>query len=296
MVQAVNNCDELAFKFPTTEAECKEIASEFVLRSKAGFSNCVGCIDGLLVWIEKPSTDECEARGVNSGKFYCGRKGKYGLNMQAVCDARRRFIDVSILHPASASDYLAFVTSSLSERLSSEATRLPEGYCLYGDAAYVNESFMAVPIGKVSSGPKDDYNYFHSQVRINIECAFGILTNRWRLLKSPLHNKISINRVTALISCLCRLHNYCIDHGESKAPSRYERGPLTLMDFSDTAEGEEERPLGLMGGGDHFEDVDGGRRRASYLGRRRANGYLPREIMLEHVSNIDIHRPRPFES
>ena len=71
-----------------------------MLRSKAGFSNCVGCIDELLSWTEKPRRKECEHKGVDSGKFYCGRKGKYGMNLQAVSDARHRFLDVSIQHPA----------------------------------------------------------------------------------------------------------------------------------------------------------------------------------------------------
>lgn len=294
VVEAVNKCKELDLKFPSTPDECEAIASEFVQRSMAGFSNCVGCIDGLLIWIEKPRHTECEDKGVDSGKFYCGRKGKYGMNLQAVCDARRRFLDISIEHPASASDYLAFVTSALSQRLTCEATCLPQGYCLYGDSAYVNESFMAVPIGNACSGAKDDYNYFHSQVRINIECAFGILTNRWRVLKSPLNNRISINRVNALVACLCRLHNFCIDNGDSKPPNQYERDPLTLMDFSNHIDGEEARPLGLLDAGAHFDDIEGGRRGATVLGRRRARARLPREIMLQHVVELDIHRPRPF--
>ena len=79
-------------------------------------------------------------------------------------------------HPASASDYLAFVTSSLYGQLTEQAG-LPAGYCLYGDNAYVNESYMVVPFQAMSNGPKDSYNFYNSQVRINIECAFSILTN-----------------------------------------------------------------------------------------------------------------------
>ena len=96
--------------------------------------------------------------------------------MQAVCNGHHRFTSVSVLHPASASDYLAFVASSLYQQLT-EGSGLPEGYCLYGDNAYVNESYMAVPFPNISSGPRDAYNYYHSQVHINIECTFGVLTN-----------------------------------------------------------------------------------------------------------------------
>ena len=65
--------------------------------------------------MEKPSKQQCAEAGVDSGKFYCGRKGKYGLNLQAVCDACHHFIDVSLQHPAATSDYLSFVTSSLDQ-------------------------------------------------------------------------------------------------------------------------------------------------------------------------------------
>jgi hypothetical protein len=83
--------------------------------------------------------------------------------MQAVCDARCRFVDVSIQHPASALDFLAFITSNLYTRLYHNNILAP-GLTLYGNNAYVNSCFMAVPFPNVGSGPKDDYNYFHSQV------------------------------------------------------------------------------------------------------------------------------------
>ena len=301
VVHAVNNANELMLQFPQTIEECAATANEFAARSKAGFNNCVGCIDGVLLWIEKPGKKECATVGVDSGKFYCGRKGKYGLNMQAVCDARRRFTFVSIQHPASASDYLSFATSTLHTRLT-ESSPLPKGYCLYGDNAYINEPFMAVPFPNQGKGPKDDYNYFHSQVRINIECAFGILTNRWRLLKSPLSSKLSIKKISALTFCLCKLHNYCIDNGNAKVPSRYQHDSLTLMDFANVIDKEngEMIPVGLLGGGDHFEDIQGGRRGASIRAIRSQRRQfdteeLPRTTMLRHVVEQDIHRSQPIQ-
>ena len=105
VVHATNACTTLQFSFPTMSAQCESIASEFSHRSKAGFRNCIGCIDGMLVWMEKPSKKQCMEVGVDDGKFYCGRKGKFTLNLQAVCDARRRFTYISLQHPASASDY-----------------------------------------------------------------------------------------------------------------------------------------------------------------------------------------------
>ena len=197
VIHATNACTTLQFSFLTTSAQCESSASEFSHRSKGGFRNCIGCIDGMLAWAEKPSEKQCMEVGVDDGKFYCGRKGKFSLKLQAVCNARRRFTYISLQHPASASDYLAFVTSSLYGQLT-EGKGIPQGYCLYGDNAYVNESYMAVPFQATANGPKDSYNFYHSQVRINIECSFGILPNRWRLLKTQNFNQW--NKCTYILS------------------------------------------------------------------------------------------------
>ena len=52
VVHATNRCLCLQFPFPATAAECQEIAVDFTFRSKAHFDNCVGCIDGMLLWTE----------------------------------------------------------------------------------------------------------------------------------------------------------------------------------------------------------------------------------------------------
>ena len=74
VIHAANQCPSLQFKFPTTVAECKEVAEEFTFQSQAGFNNCVGCIDGMLVWTEKPLSSQCDKVGVDSGNFFCGQK------------------------------------------------------------------------------------------------------------------------------------------------------------------------------------------------------------------------------
>ena len=96
VVHATNTCAPLQFCFPMTIEECKAMADEFSFRSKAGFDNCVGCIDGMLLWTEKTFCKECERVGVDSGKFYCGRKCKFGLNQQGVCDAHQCFTYISV--------------------------------------------------------------------------------------------------------------------------------------------------------------------------------------------------------
>jgi hypothetical protein len=54
-VEAINKHPRLAIKFPTDHAKQRIIAMGFKAKSRAGFDCCVGAIDGMLVWTEKPS-------------------------------------------------------------------------------------------------------------------------------------------------------------------------------------------------------------------------------------------------
>ena len=51
------------------------------------------------------------------------------------------------------------------------------------------------------------------------------------------------------------------------SPDRYIHDSLTLMDFMQTGENGDVRLLGLLGGGEHFADIDGGLCKASRMGR-----------------------------
>ena len=185
------------------------------------FNNCVGCVVGMLVWITQPSKRVMDSCDVGTGKFFCGRKKKFGMNLQAICDHELRFIDIDISHLASTSDYLAFCTSSILSNLEKDNFLKP-GFSLYGDNAYVNTKFMASPFKGTSSGPKDAYNFFQSQIRINIECAFGVLVSRFGVLRKALPMNISIAKVSALIRCLCILHNFCINERLGKIENERE--------------------------------------------------------------------------
>ena len=76
------------------------------------------------------------------------------------------------------------------------------------------------------------------------------------------------------------------------------------MDFTDVPVGdspEDISPVSLLGGGKHFDDVDGGRRGTTTRvehDNERANqdGSIPRTTMLQHVIECDIHRQQPITS
>jgi len=163
IVNAVNECLTLDICFTKDHSIQRRIAMGFKKNSKANFDNVAGAVHGMLAWTERPHLRDCDGATVGPKKFFCGRKKKFGLNLQGVCDHEGRFLDVSIGHLASTADWLCFKTSSLYDQLEQEGFLAP-GLVLFGDDAYVNTTCMATPFKAVKSGDKDDYNFYHSQV------------------------------------------------------------------------------------------------------------------------------------
>ena len=152
----------------------------------ADFAICAGAIDGLLIWIGKPTPADCEEMPCDSGKFFCGQKSKFGLNCQAVADRHGQILDLSIKFPGSTLDCLAFEASSLYQRLNTNGF-LAEGLCLFGDNAYLNAPYMATLFTGAMAGSVDTYNFYHSQLRLRVECASGILTEQWQSCEQQSH-------------------------------------------------------------------------------------------------------------
>jgi len=306
VVDAINATKQLDIVFPTDHAEQLKLAQEFQDKSDIDIPCCVGAIDGILIWIHKPSDDDCAAMGIGPTKFFCGRKKKFGVNMQAICDAKRRFLWVDIRFPGTTSDYFAFTQSDLFRKLEEDEMLLYPGLCLFGDNAYVNAPYMCVPFTNVhgSGNTQDAYNFFQSQLRINIECAFGMLVHRFGMLRKPFPVGVSIDKTNAALLALCKLHNYCIDCNNAN-----DDADITSADLNDTGsimlgggmvlpridnngvdywvyDNEEDRLDALLDGGEHFEDVTRGFRR-----RYRRYDDLPSRAILNHVTESGARRP-----
>ena len=187
-VNAVNKTTTFDITFPNHK-EQEVISKQFKKKSRASFDGLVGCIDGMLLWMEQPNPWCCSLAGVGPKKFFCGRKKKFGLNFTAVVDIYRRFVYVDISHPGATSDYLAFASCTLKGRL--ENGLLAAGKYIFGDNAYVNTKYMVTPY-RQGNKLQDNYNFYHSQLRITVECAFGMLIQRWSILRRPLPSAMGV--------------------------------------------------------------------------------------------------------
>jgi hypothetical protein len=77
---------EFNIEYPMSLSEQKKITQGFEERSDVSFSNCAGCIVGLMTWTHKLTEKDADKSGVGIKKFLCGLKGKFGLNCQAISD------------------------------------------------------------------------------------------------------------------------------------------------------------------------------------------------------------------
>ena len=144
VIDAIHRSPKLNISFPECKKEQEKIAEGFKCKSDIDIDCCVGAIDGILIWINKPSSSDEKVIKFGGGKFFCGRKKKFGLNMQGVCDSRGSFLDVYIQFPGSALDFCVFDESDLKKKLEKKGF-LRAGYCLCGDNAYLQAPYMRTP-------------------------------------------------------------------------------------------------------------------------------------------------------
>ena len=150
---------------------------------------------------------------------------------------------------------------------------------------------MATPFSNVGTDTCDDYDFYHSQLCINIECSFGYLVNRWRVLLQPFAATISIQRVNATVMLLCRLHNFCIDKSNNKTiniPCPLYQDPRSILGLDNR---NDIQPVALLSGGEHFEDCATIREKDQTMHRNTTSITLPCDSIHKYIADYGFTRP-----
>lgn len=204
-----------SFDYDCTDiARLQSISDGFAKFSGHALQGCIGAIDGLALRIRCPS----EKDGiVDPGNYFC-RKGFHAYNVQAVVDSKKRFLFASPCHVGSANDARAWAETSLSKKVDGmEAELMSHRLWLAGDSAYPLRSFMMVPYPKSAAtyqSPEDTFNYWHSNSRIRVECAFGEFIMRWGLFWSKL--RFPLPKIGPIVISAMKVHNFLIDEREGE--------------------------------------------------------------------------------
>lgn len=119
-----------------------------------------------------------------------------------------------------------------------------------------------------------------------------MLVHRWAILLLAIPMNVTLVKVVALVNCLAKLHNFCIDEGVlDSMPAdlhhlRTTRGGVIVLEgLSESAQ----KPVGLIDGGHHSNDYP----RDEAVRRIRNSGIvLPRTLLLNQVI-MQPHRRRP---
>ena len=99
-------------KFPIDRNDLQSTKEKFC--DIADFPNVVGAIDGTLINIIRPRTDE---------HHYVNRKGRHSLNVLAVCDANLKFTYVVSKYPGSMNDAFIWRHCRLRELFADETIK-----------------------------------------------------------------------------------------------------------------------------------------------------------------------------
>ncbi|XP_062418244.1 uncharacterized protein LOC134129044 [Pungitius pungitius] len=200
-----NNLNK-AISFPH---DLQAVGQGFVaLSGTPAFHNVVGAIDGTHIRIKPPVLHRLD---------YLNYKGFYSINMQAICDAEGRFLDIFVGYPGSVHDTRVMKNSSFY----TSGRYPPPGYIILGDGGY---PCLQTPIclltpykEPVRGRVQQRFNYRQSKARSIIERAFGVMKTRWR---STLFRALEVKPTFApqVIASCAFLHNVCLDNGDTLDP------------------------------------------------------------------------------
>ncbi|XP_045494191.1 uncharacterized protein LOC123693234 [Colias croceus] len=194
-------------KVPETENDWLQIAKDFEIKWQ--FNHCLGAIDGKHVIIEKPP---------KSGTLYYNYKGTFSIVLLGIVNANYEFIYVNIGSNGSISDGGVFKHTTFHEKMKSNQLNLPSPsilphsnviapYCFVADNAFaINENLLKPYPRRNLTHDQRIFNYRLSRARRIVENAFGILAERFRVLKRPI--QINVHNVPKVVMASCTLHNY----------------------------------------------------------------------------------------
>lgn len=189
------------------EKKWLEIAEGY--QQRAQFPNCIGAIDGKHIRVIKP-------RG--SASQYFNYKHFYSVILLAVVDSNYCFTFIDIGSFGKDSDSTIFKNSTLYKHLQNNflnvpkpnlihGIQIPMPYAFVGDEAFGLSTNMLRPYaGKCLPVNKRIFNYRLSRARRHVECAFGILSNKWRIFHRPID--VDVDLATDIVKCCCVLHNF----------------------------------------------------------------------------------------
>lgn len=189
--------------------EMEMIAASEQFYKFARFPRTIGAIDCTHVKMQSPGGENAEN--------YRNRKGWYSFNIQAVCSANMKIINIVARWPGVSHDQTIFNNSQLKMRLERGEFA---NFIIVGDSGYRNTRYLATPCLNPDSDLKNLYNESQIRTRNVIERTFGVLKRRFPVLSTGMRLKLSTIKLI-IIACAV-LHNIAVDEKENVPPTELE--------------------------------------------------------------------------
>jgi DDE superfamily endonuclease len=215
---------------PRTVEELRDCEAEYEI---AGFPGCIGSTDATHIPLEKVC--------VSLRQAHLGFKSKSTMRTyNLTCNHRRQILHTTAGHPGrwndktlirfddfmldlrngSVNDMIDFelrTGQGITDADGGERTIKMKGAYVIVDNGYLEWSTTVPPIKSTANGAEMRFSEWLESLRKDVECTFGILKGRWRVLKSGIrvHNMEVADNIW--LTC-CALHNMLLDvDGLSKA-------------------------------------------------------------------------------
>lgn len=173
--------------------------------------NCLGSLDGKHIEIHAQRKE---------GSAFFNYKKKHSIVLLALVDAHYKFTYINVGMNGRVSDGGVFRESDLSKSIVNNSLNFPENrplplrtqpvpFVIVADAAFPLSTHILkpYPFNKMTRQQRI-FNYRLSRARRVVENAFGILSNRFRVLLNV--NPVTPEKVKIVTQACCALHNFLI--------------------------------------------------------------------------------------
>lgn len=143
----------------------------------------------------------------------------FSMVLMAVADANLRFVSIDVGSYGQESDSTVFRNSAFGSKLYLEQLNIPQPKLLPGTNddpqpfVFIGDEAFKVHTNLLRPFPQREldyrirvYNYRHSRARRSVECAFGLLANKWQIFHKPI--MVAPDFINSVVKACCILHNF----------------------------------------------------------------------------------------
>ncbi|XP_050540419.1 uncharacterized protein LOC126905070 [Daktulosphaira vitifoliae] len=165
-----------------------DVANQYY--KKTNFPNCIGAVDEKHIRCQNPH---------EAGSFFFNYKKYFSMLLICVVDSEYCFIAIDVGAYGREGDSTVFKDCPFGRKLYSNQLNLPAPTCLpnttsspqpfvlVADEAFgLHQNLLRQFPGRNLTQKRRIFNYRLSRARRLVECAFGILANKWRILHTTI--------------------------------------------------------------------------------------------------------------